>query len=1085
MISILSESNHNLDIWIGNLEKIKLHAIKYLAELVNDGKVKRILLIQAEPATKNALSLLLDEKSIVIDPSSEVIAQSVEQSAVVVIGINILSNEFQHLRKSKHSSVAFVSSTGIFKNELARNFKQLRIEERTFSHAISELVKEVPSPSLSPAVDNHNIFINRSEDLLRAANLLSKSDFRVIKIMGLPGIGKKAFVSELKKNGNLGTNYFEIYLQDGLNSFADVFPVLLTKLGLKIDLDSLDFSIPNVRSIFRQTEALLAEFDKMKDASIILYNVSCLIDKRSGKFIDAAVSDLFQKLILRSSYRMNKILFLTDINFQLSFECEPLSAEISLESLSQSHIKEIMRVEFSARGFADLAAALDDIDEIQLEKLTVGHPLIAKLLVKASEKYGIKNLLSDQVLVHKFNENQKVAYLLSKIDVSDDELSILQLLSLLENPVELELLRYSGTMDDDAITTLIDKFLLGRQIYQDGSAKFHVPNIVKDVVLLRTGRETTRKNHEMLGAYYWEKSDDLTRKSYDILEGYQRAFYHFTEAGNAEKISLLSLTYKEKIIMKSSLLFGKRHYNLVWELLDNLYNNGELDQINALRFYLDSEVMVMKSVSGTEKKLQDALYHFTGDFKLQHIYAKFLFNKARYPECIKLCELLANGRFPTKRPSTDFLYLRAIERSGNASRASEVVQAIIKQYEEIALRNDDFRKHLLTAYEISLSLQIKDLEGTQPVIKSVIRGIESFKKIDKRVLRFIESETEYSPQIIAWFDEIYRTNYSNFKEYLIYLFRKDRADLLRELIEKVRSLNIYPNLDSEIEKIKSTAQRDLSHYYYVLNRMSYEPNRNFSNNEEIYSYLQGIIKKVDGISLLVDKGTDLMKVRRDTFLPLAIKLFEYKETVLNLLKMTSFTFNNDLADGVIDAFPRHSVYVEGPTDEAYINKAARIFQTNHLDAEIQWIGTTDSKGSPFFTGDTALNQTYSFYKSNPSQLNHRERIMLLYDSDTNKVSEDLGNLCVRVMPRNTDNSIFKKGIENLLVLPDDIDMNAFYQELTKVDDYGAKTTAQKLDKMKLCKWICEELSVPKQKKCLVNIKQILEIIEKAFRTPQD
>ncbi len=35
------------------------------------------------------------------------------------------------------------------------------------------------------------------------------------------------------------------------------------------------------------------------------------------------------------------------------------------------------------------------------------------------------------------------------------------------------------------------------------------------------------------------------------------------------------------------------------------------------------------------------------------------------------------------------------------------------------------------------------------------------------------------------------------------------------------------------------------------------------------------------------------------------------------------------------------------------------------------------------------------------------------------------------------------------------EMDKFYQNKTKIGDYGEKSTIQSLDKMKLCKYICE------------------------------
>lgn len=58
------------------------------------------------------------------------------------------------------------------------------------------------------------------------------------------------------------------------------------------------------------------------------------------------------------------------------------------------------------------------------------------------------------------------------------------------------------------------------------------------------------------------------------------------------------------------------------------------------------------------------------------------------------------------------------------------------------------------------------------------------------------------------------------------------------------------------------------------------------------------------------------------------------------------------------------------------------------------------------------------------------------------------------MSSNLTNTTYKKGVENLLNLPEDFDKENFYSTKEKTDDYGAITKTQSLDKMKLCNYIC-------------------------------
>jgi hypothetical protein len=82
------------------------------------------------------------------------------------------------------------------------------------------------------------------------------------------------------------------------------------------------------------------------------------------------------------------------------------------------------------------------------------------------------------------------------------------------------------------------------------------------------------------------------------------------------------------------------------------------------------------------------------------------------------------------------------------------------------------------------------------------------------------------------------------------------------------------------------------------------------------------------------------------------------------------------------------------------------------------------------------------------------------------------------MPKDSTNETFKIGVENLLVLPKELDKGQFYSERTKIDEYGGKSTIQTLDKTKLCDWVCDQNDVEAQKKMLAGLRPILESINK-------
>jgi hypothetical protein len=73
------------------------------------------------------------------------------------------------------------------------------------------------------------------------------------------------------------------------------------------------------------------------------------------------------------------------------------------------------------------------------------------------------------------------------------------------------------------------------------------------------------------------------------------------------------------------------------------------------------------------------------------------------------------------------------------------------------------------------------------------------------------------------------------------------------------------------------------------------------------------------------------------------------------------------------------------------------------------------------------------------------------------------------METNNENLIYRIGVENLLTITSDINIQNFYKERIKTDSYGAESIIRELDKTKLCNFICDSLDAEKQKIILVKL----------------
>lgn len=166
------------------------------------------------------------------------------------------------------------------------------------------------------------------------------------------------------------------------------------------------------------------------------------------------------------------------------------------------------------------------------------------------------------------------------------------------------------------------------------------------------------------------------------------------------------------------------------------------------------------------------------------------------------------------------------------------------------------------------------------------------------------------------------------------------------------------------------------------------------------------------------------------------------------------------------------VFVEGETDEQYYNKALEVYGFDRTKIHIEWIGRKVCNKVEN-TGDTALNNSAQFLKAN--KFLYHNHIVLLYDCDTKKQEEDIGFLHIRTMKKNNTNNIYKKGVENLLILPDAFDIDAYYTVTNKVDEYGAPSQISTLHKVKLCNDICSYSPADLQT-IFANIKKELDML---------
>ena len=167
------------------------------------------------------------------------------------------------------------------------------------------------------------------------------------------------------------------------------------------------------------------------------------------------------------------------------------------------------------------------------------------------------------------------------------------------------------------------------------------------------------------------------------------------------------------------------------------------------------------------------------------------------------------------------------------------------------------------------------------------------------------------------------------------------------------------------------------------------------------------------------------------------------------------------------------VFVEGETDEKYMREAIRLFGIKG-EVDISCIGSKTASGSTG-CGFVMLDKGFAFLQHNPKICPHGA--LFLYDSDVKGKKESVGIVHAAKMPSRNNSLGIKAGIENLVDFPDTFDLTPFITETETYDSYSIPSIQRRLDKTKLCDYICEKISENERRLMLEPLCQNIALIE--------
>ncbi|MGK7933594.1 MAG: hypothetical protein AB4041_19480 [Microcystaceae cyanobacterium] len=418
-------------------------------------------------------------------------------------------------------------------------------------------------------------FVNRTIETTKYKDFLDNPQKRACRILGIAGIGKETFVSEmLREYAKLDQQeihkielYTECTSKDILRDLCDGLDCQHLKSNLtQLKLDK------KYQHVKRHHNELLSDlftaFDSCPQA-IVFYNIDSIYDELSDKFKCSDIYHLLYILLNRPTYSnyKNRIYFVSKVEFSFKADnqrdirvaFEKLTEIIKLEEMEAPAIRAIMinhcnNYSDNDLRYATVAQGLKELGNTNLNKLFQGHPEIAEICIEPMVKFGLDQILQDKNLKRKyFDKQEKVRYILEVIcfnlEQESDKIlkNILEYLVLLHAQFDLDVVQALVLAIDceikdyhysDIFKALQSKFLISPEQagYSVSQLRYSVPQLIKEAVEFNIAEDDKLRMHEQLGDIFVQQGQKMSENSYRY---YRSAYYHYEKCNNNYKLRTL------------------------------------------------------------------------------------------------------------------------------------------------------------------------------------------------------------------------------------------------------------------------------------------------------------------------------------------------------------------------------------------------------------------------------------------------------------------------------------------------------------------------------------------------------------------
>lgn len=312
-------------------------------------------------------------------------------------------------------------------------------------------------------------FVNRNDEITSLQDMLYVSEIKFISLIGFFGIGKSSLIREALKRTYSNPEITEINLS-AAHFGSRLTLELCSKAGLELPKDGatdIELNKSNLLAI----ETLLA-----KGSFIVFNRMESILDDDGAPNIDILnIIDHFKEKDILAQY---PLIFLSTRWLKLNNIDRKIFDNLNVKGLTNKHLSQIIgsEIERTDPGKKYNINSLSKISE-----LLHGYPLAGRLAAPFIVKYGI-DYLSENIQVINKLKIDIAEEILSKAELNESEIEILEVLAIFEHPLNTKHLNDIIDIQIDDFNKGIDNLVSFNLIETDGNGLLLHP-LVNDFYL--------------------------------------------------------------------------------------------------------------------------------------------------------------------------------------------------------------------------------------------------------------------------------------------------------------------------------------------------------------------------------------------------------------------------------------------------------------------------------------------------------------------------------------------------------------------------------------------------------------------------